>query len=289
MLSPLEQGLLLVAMMLLMLGVGSSLHWEDFRRNIEEPKRICLGFFSQFGWMPLLAMGLALAFELSAPAFLALLMVGATPGGTTSNIFTFYARGDVSLSVCMTFASSMAAMVMTPLLVWLYYLPGHDSELVIPFSNIIASLGFVITPLAIGMFIRTRSEAWAVKIEKAGTFAGYAAALMMCVVWAPGFLQQIKVAEITIYGVMALMIVAGFIFGFGTAAAFKLDRPSTIAVAWETGMQNCPLTIAIITLSFDQQLAEQMIWIPVTYGAMSVSLATFGTIGLFIAGKTASS
>jgi len=101
-LDPIEKLALAVMVLFIMLGMGSTLSLKNFKDVAKEPKGVCIGLLSQFGWMPLIAYGLALYFELPNYMALSMILLGATPGGTTSNLFSYYARGNVGLSVSMT-------------------------------------------------------------------------------------------------------------------------------------------------------------------------------------------
>ncbi len=128
MLSGIEQGLLGVLLIVLMMGLGSTLTLANFREILRRPKGPLIGLASQFGWMPLVAFALATLLELPDAMAISLIVVGCTPGGTTSNLFTYYAKADVALSVSMTAISSVAALVMMPLTLTLYSADFTDAS-----------------------------------------------------------------------------------------------------------------------------------------------------------------
>jgi BASS family bile acid:Na+ symporter len=100
----------------IMLGMGLTLTFDDFRRIVQMPRPVALGFLAQFTIMPLLAWGTATILKLDTPFAVGLILVGSCPGGTASNLVTFLARGDVALSVVMTTCSTIAAVIMSTLL-----------------------------------------------------------------------------------------------------------------------------------------------------------------------------
>ena len=268
-----EQGLLIGSLMLLMLGVGASLETQAFQRLKEHPKRLILGFLAQFGWMPLLAFISSKAIGASPEVTLALVMIGATPGGSTSNIFAYYARADLPLSIGMTIASSFGAILMMPLMLWLY-LDGQEHEsIVVPFKNVIVSLGSILFPILLGLAVRFKSPIYAAKLERLGNRAGLFAAVLMVVIWGPDFVNEIRWEQVGLYSVFFILFFAGILSGLFTAKLFQLPPDSCRAVSLETGIQNCPLTLTIMTLSFPAALVEEIGWIPVTYGTLSVGLA----------------
>src|SRR5262245_12471333 len=120
MLSPLETALLALLLVVLMAGMGAGLTLDNFRAVLHRPRGPLVGLLSQYGWMPLIAYGLCKMLGLPADLAISLIVVGCTPGGTTSNLFTYFAGADVALSVTMTALSTIAAVVMMPLLLYLY-------------------------------------------------------------------------------------------------------------------------------------------------------------------------
>src|SRR6056297_3129972 len=88
---PIDKALLAVMILIIMFGMGASLTADDFKGAIRRPKLILVGFLSQFGFMPLIALGLSLILKLPPAAAIALILVGCLPGGTTSNLFAYFA------------------------------------------------------------------------------------------------------------------------------------------------------------------------------------------------------
>ncbi len=105
-------------LMLVMFGMGMTLRWQDFRQVMQNKAAVLLGVSVQFIVMPLAALGLAKLFHLSPELTVGLMLVGATAGGTASNVMTYLAKGDVALSVSMTLVSTLCAIVLLPLLTW---------------------------------------------------------------------------------------------------------------------------------------------------------------------------
>jgi predicted Na+-dependent transporter len=174
MLSPLEQVLLALLLVVLMVGMGATLTVDAFREVVRKPRGPLIGLASQFGWMPLIAFGLAHALALPPELAIGLIVVGCTPGGTTSNLFTYYARADLALSITMTALSSVAAVVLMPLALRVYAAPFSSATLAVPYTNIAATLALMLVPMGIGMAVRHRSPAAAARVERAGSVAGLA-------------------------------------------------------------------------------------------------------------------
>jgi hypothetical protein len=115
-----DQALLAIMIFVIMLGMGASLTVDDFRAVARKPKGVFIGFISQFGLMPFIAFGLATILNFPPAFAIALILIGCLPGGTTSNMFTYFARGSVALSISMTTASTILALFMMPILLKLY-------------------------------------------------------------------------------------------------------------------------------------------------------------------------
>ena len=109
-----ETKLLGFMMMIIMLGMGASLTWRDFLIAFRKPKGVIVGLVCQYGIMP--ALGFALAQVLGLPPAIAvgLILMGCMPGGTTSNIFTYFSKAVLALSIMMTSVSTLVALGMVP-------------------------------------------------------------------------------------------------------------------------------------------------------------------------------
>jgi BASS family bile acid:Na+ symporter len=173
MLSPFETALIALLLVILMFGMGATLTVESFREVVARPKAVSIGLASQFGWMPLVAYLLAVQFQLPDAAALGLVIMGTCPGGTTSNMFAYYARADVALSVSMTAASKVIGIVLMPICLFLYGRRFTQSDVTIPYLEIVKTLVVLLVPVALGMWLRKRKgPRFATVAEKTGSAAG---------------------------------------------------------------------------------------------------------------------
>jgi BASS family bile acid:Na+ symporter len=279
MLGPLETALLALLLIVLMFGMGATLTPERFREVAREPKAVLIGLASQFGWMPLLAFLLAKGFELPAPAALGLVIMGTCPGGTTSNMFAYYARADVALSVSMTAASKLVAVVMMPIALWLFARPFSGAEVTIPYGEVIKTLVVLLVPVALGMWLRRkRGEVFAQRAEKVGGLAGLC--VLVLLVGASLFRNASLFSTITpaMYAASVLLGVGGMVLGDLAARAFRLPVRQRRAVSLETGIQNSPLAFAIIATSFDGALEAEMLRLPLLYALFVLLEASLVTL-----------
>ncbi|MEZ4453193.1 MAG: bile acid:sodium symporter [Nannocystaceae bacterium] len=275
MLSGFEQALLALLLVVLMIGMGSTLTIDAFRDVARSPRGPLVGLVSQYGWMPLLAYLLARGLDLPPEMAIGLCVVGCTPGGTTSNLFTYYARADLALSISMTAVSSVAAVVMMPLMLRIYAAPFAaefpGAALAIPYRSIVVTLALMLVPMAIGMVIRARRPAAAPKVEKVGSYAGLG---VLALLIATGLARN---GDLLLESPPAIVVAAlglglgGYALGYLGAALLRLGVPQRRAVAFETGIQNSPLALTILVTSFPEALHVKMLWLPLLYALLVIA------------------
>jgi BASS family bile acid:Na+ symporter len=230
--------------------------------------------------MPLIALGLSLLLNLPPVAAIALILVGCLPGGTTSNLFCYFARGHVALSISMTTASTIMALVMTPLLLGLYTRPftqeisaelGGDTTFVIPISDIILSLVLVLVPVCGGLILRRISRGWAKVAEDTAGFMGMIVILYLI---ATAFYRHHDLIFGTpwpIYFASIALGLAGFLFGYHVSRILGAYPIQQRAISLETGIQNTPIAFTIILLSFpDSVLQNDMLWVAILYSVFII-------------------
>jgi BASS family bile acid:Na+ symporter len=148
--TPLKSGII-PGLMLIMLMMGLQLSWEDFKQVRRLKRVVVLAITLQFLLMPLLAYLLAQGFDLSLELLIGMMLVGATAGGTASNVITYLARGHLALSVSLTLVSTLLSIVLMPLILQIYLGQSID----IPVSSMLLSLlQIVLLPIVLGMLLR---------------------------------------------------------------------------------------------------------------------------------------
>lgn len=287
---PVDQVLLAVMIFSIMFGMGASLTIDDFKTVIRYPRGILIGFLSQFGLMPFFAYGLAIYFDLPPAYAIALILIGCLPGGTTSNMFAYFARGSVALSIAMTTASTVVALLMMPLLLEFYTVDftsavseemkaaGEGAEFVIPTANIIGSLVLVLVPVVMGMILRAKSRVWAKTAEDTAGFMGIIVIIYLigtAFARHSGLMLQTP-SEIYISAISVGLL--GFLFGYWMSRLFKLSPIFQRAISLETGIQNGPIAFAIILLSFAEPVQSQMLWLAILYSTFIVISSSFITL-----------
>jgi bile acid transporter len=277
MLTQLQTILLAALLILLMTGMGASLTPADFREVVRRPRGPLIGLLSQYGWMPLIAFALCKALSLPDDLAISLIVVGCTPGGTTSNLFTYFARADVALSVSMTALSTIAAVVLMPLTLYVYATGYTSAGLKIPYGNITSTLAVMLVPLALGMVLRARAPRAARITEQVGGLAGIAVLVLLIFT---GLYNNLELLTATTGSMFAAAFGLG-VFGFGLgwlgARAAGLGPAQRRAIAFETGIQNSPLALGILIASFPGDQQVRMLWLPLLYALivlMSASVLT---------------
>ena len=265
-----------VFMFLLMMGMGSTLSPGSFRQLLKQPAPALIGLASQYGWMPLIAWGLALTLNLSPPIALGLIIMGCVSGGPISNFFTYIARGDLSLSVSMTVISTLSGFLMIPLMLSIYaaslFAAVGDGNLAIPHGKIITTLLIITVPVVLGMILRSRSRIWARRMERGGMVAGLA--IIAVIVAGVLFRHSDTLMQInaSVYLAGLLLGPTGFVLGYLSAWALGLVRAQRRAVSLETGSQNTPLVLGIILISFPPEVQPELMIVPLLYGVTIVPL-----------------
>ena len=145
-----------------MLGMGLTLSLSDFRGVTQAPSWILTGFFLQFTVMPFFGWLLGHLFDLPPFFAVGLILVSSCPGGTASNVIVFLSKSNLALSVSMTALSTIAAIIMTPLLT--STLSGNDID-VDAMGLFYSTLKVVLIPVLLGVFINTKLPRHTEKIK----------------------------------------------------------------------------------------------------------------------------
>ena len=270
-----EQAILAVMIFAIMLGMGASLTPRDFALALKRPYGLMIGVASQYGFMPAIGFGLAAALDLPPTIAAGLLIVSCMPGGTTSNIFTYFSKGNLALSVLMTVTSTLAGVVLIPAVLLLY---AAAMELEIPQENVIATLLLLLLPVGLGMTLRRVSANAGAVTEFFGSALALFFILFLMVSWIPRNWRFLLETEPGTYAAALGLGVFGIAIGYGFARAIRLHPRNARTVALETGIQNTPLAIAIISFSFPEARAQATMAAPVLYALFIVIVSTLVTL-----------
>ncbi len=245
--SPLTTTLLPVALGIVMLGLGLGLTPADFRRVVVYPRAVFVGLACQMLLLPLVCFGIAKVFGLPPELAVGLMLLSASPGGATANLYSHLARGDVALNITLTAVNSILSLLTLPLIVNLSLeaFMGHGQVIPLQFSKVMQVFAIVLTPVAIGMTIRAISPGLATRLDKP---VRAVSALVLLLVIAGTVLKER--AHIGDYfrqvGVAALAFnLASLAVGYFVPRVARLPERQAIAIGMEIGIHNGTLAIAI--------------------------------------------
>jgi BASS family bile acid:Na+ symporter len=270
-----EQALLALMIAFIMLGMGASLTLKDFVLALKRPYGLFIGLMSQYGFMPLIAFALAATLPVSNEIKIGLLIMGCMPGGTTSNIFTYFSKGNLALSVLMTVNSTVFGVVLIPLLLVVY---AAGLNITIPAANIVVTLFLLLVPVAIGMALRRWNANIGALVELGGGALGLFFIAFIAVSWVPRNWQFLLGTPLSVFAGAIGLGVLGFLFGYLFSMLLKLHPRNARTIALETGIQNGPLAIAIVALTFSGTQQQAIMAVPALYSLFIVITASTITL-----------
>lgn len=241
-----------VALMCIMFGMGLSLTINDFKRIVREPRAVLIGLINQLILLPLIGFALVSILDLSPEVSIGIMILVACPGGATSNLISHLAKGDTALSVTLTAVASLVTVVTIPLIIRfaLSEFQGEDRKVTLDVLQTIGQLlMIVVVPVAIGMIIRARATAFALKMDKPVRIAS---SILLAVITLAlivkersniiPYLEQAGVPTV-------LLCVTTMALGFFSARFFKLRIRQAVSISIESGIQNSALALTIATVT----------------------------------------
>ena len=242
-----------IVLAIIMLGLGLGLSIKDFTRILRNPGDFFVGFISQLVILPIIALGVALILNLSAPLAVGLMIISAAPGGVTSNVLTKFADGDVALSISLTAIVSLISIISVPLVVInsANFL-GVEIAKDISMTGIALKMALVVTvPVILGMIIRGFAENFiSSKINIINKLTGWLFLVVFAAIWIEEknniftYLAEAGLAVLILN--VTMMVLAYFI-----AKKFASGIPQQKCIALECGLQNGTLAVFVATLIFD--------------------------------------
>ena len=236
-------GFLIVPLLgLIMLGMGTTLSPADFVAAAKRPRAVLIGLVLQFLLMPLLAYVIGRVLQLPKEQFIGLVMVGTVAGGTASNVIAYLAGGDVALSITMTACSTLAGIVLTPLISSFYL--GQTVH--VPAWAMFKSILLVVAlPVSLGLVINRLFRKHAGVLAKICPLVSSVGIVLVI-----GIITALNVSTLLQCGVLVFVAVilhnvSGLAAGFFSARLLRCDRKTAITIAIEVGMQNSGLAVAL--------------------------------------------
>ena len=231
----------------IMFGMGLTIKLDDFRAIFSRPKEVVIGAVAQYTIMPVIAWLLCKVMNLPADLALGVILVGCCPGGTASNVITYIAGGDVALSVGMTITSTLAAPIVTPLLV--YVLAGTWVEVSF-WAMVISVVKVVLVPVLLGILI---NWVWGKQIQKISEVLPLISVVSIVMIIS-GIVavnaEKILSCGLLVLGVVMLHNLCGMGIGLGAAKILHIEYDKATAIAIEVGMQNSGLAVSLAAANF---------------------------------------
>ncbi len=231
----------------LMFGLGLSLSIEDFKRVITYPKAALIGLFCQMLVLPVLCFFIASYFQLPPHLAVGLMLLSASPGGASANLFSHIANGDVALNISLTAINSILTLFTLPFIVSFSIAHFMQSENSVPMQikEVSEVFAIVLVPVACGMTLKSKLPPRSERLEKYGKIIPVVFLISMII----GILikerekfsqslEQIALA------VLALNLISMFI-GYFVPKLFKLEKKQAIAIGMEIGIHNCMLAMFV--------------------------------------------
>ncbi|MBV0934505.1 bile acid:sodium symporter family protein [Marinobacterium weihaiense] len=226
----------------IMLAMGLTLTPMDFRNVLRFRSAIGIGVLLQFSVMPLLALGISLVLGFDTDQTVGMVLVGAVAGGTSSNVMTFLAGGNLALSISMTALSTLLGVVLTPLLTGL--LVGQTVD--VPISGMLMSLvKIVLIPVAIGVAINAVARERIKRIDPVLPLVSMVSIVMIIAIVVA--LNKDNLASQGAIIALAVMLHngLGLAAGYGACRACGFDSTISRTIAFEVGLQNSGLATAL--------------------------------------------
>lgn len=247
------------SLFIIMLGMGLSLKPVDFKLVLVKPKAIVLGLIAQMVMLPILAYLIVLLMGLDGAIAVGLMILALCPGGTTSNLYTYLAKGDVALSVSLTSIVSLIAPFTVPLLIVFFMdlILGKEEAIALPLVDTIKKLVVItIIPVALGMLINRFKPAIALKAEKPVKIFSVVILFVIVVGIVAKNISQMGEIFAQVGLATILLNVLCMAMGYGIAKLAQLNEAQSKAIGIEVGFQNGTLAILIaLTLLQNTEMA----------------------------------
>ncbi|MBR1406673.1 MAG: bile acid:sodium symporter family protein [Bacteroidales bacterium] len=236
----------------LMFDLGLTLELKDFRMVLQRPKAVLVALFGQIVLLPVLAAGLAIAFRLPPVFFIGMVLIACCPGGSSSNIFSKLAGGDVALSVLLTALSSLITLVTVPVVMsWATGYAGEAVGISLPVGNLLKqNLLLMLVPVLLGIGVHAAWPRVAEKIDKVLSRTAFPLLLLLVSIF---FAQHWRTILANL-GILGLCVTLLILLAAGCAAGmsrlFRLRGQERRTVVIEVGMQNAAQAIAVASSPF---------------------------------------
>lgn len=236
-----------IALGVIMLGLGLSLQIEDFKRVVLMPKPVFVGLLCQMLILPVVCFAIATGFDLPPALAVGLMLLSASPGGATANLFSHLAKGDVALNITLTAVNSVLSLLTLPFIVnySLVHFMGEGKVIPLQFDKVVQVFAIVLVPVAIGMTVRSKRPKAAAGLERPVKILS--ALFLVLVIAAAVAKERAHILEyFRQVGLAALAFnVVSMAVGYLVPLVVRLPKRQAVAIGMEIGIHNGTLAIAI--------------------------------------------
>jgi BASS family bile acid:Na+ symporter len=242
-----------LALAIIMFGLGLDLTIGDFKRVGRAPRAVAVALGCQILLLPAICFGLVVLFDLPALLGIGMLLLAASPGGTTANLFSHLFRGDVALNITLTAINTVIAVVTLPLITGLaiaYY--DRQDDVSMPLVEIVKVFALILLPVGIGMLVNARATGFARRMDKPVRIGS---AVILAVLVLGILLDQREnvgdyLADVGL--ITALFCAISLVVGYYVPKAFGVTGPQAIASSMEVGVHNATLAIFVAVEVLDE-------------------------------------
>jgi bile acid:Na+ symporter, BASS family len=261
-----------IALGIIMFGLGLSLTLADFRRVVNYPRAAAVGLVCQMILLPLVCFGVCKVFDLAPELAVGLMLLSASPGGATANLFSHLSKGDVALNITLTAINSVLTLFTLPFIVNMSINHFMDSGLVVPmqFGKVLEVFAIVLVPVTLGMLVRSKTPSFAARMDKPVKIAS--ALLLFLVIMLSSFKERERIPSFIEQAGWAVLVfnVLSMTTGYVIPRVFNVQKRQAIAIGMEIGIHNATLAI-YVALNVLQN------------SAMSIPPALYGVLMFFTA------
>lgn len=240
--------ILAISLIIIMFGMGLSLVKDDFIRLIQHPKAIIVGLVNQIVLLPIIAFVLISIFDVGTDIAIGVMILAACPGGPTSNLITYLAKGDAGLSISLTTANSLITIFTIPFVIDFalnHFLDANEMVQIDKLQTVIQIFAIVIIPVSLGMALKRAKPAFADKMNKPVKIAS-AAVLFLVIIGLVLKKKEDLIPYLQMAGITTLALnIITMLVGFATAKLARLNLVQSLTISVESGIQNGTMAIAI--------------------------------------------
>ncbi|SCL13869.1 bile acid:Na+ symporter, BASS family [Micromonospora nigra] len=236
-----------VALGIVMLGLGLTLTVDDFRRVLAYPRAVVVSLVCQMLVLPAICLGLVLVADLRAELAVGMMLLAASPGGSTASLYSHLFKGNVALNLTLTAINSVLALFTLPLIVNLSVAAfiGSDSSIGLPVDKVIQVFALVLVPIAVGMTVRRRRPAFAARMQRPVKIVSVVVLVVVLTGAVLGIRGEIA-ATVGAVGLVALVFnLASLAVGYAVPRLLRVGHPEAVASSFEIGIHNATLAITI--------------------------------------------